>query len=75
MAAAANLFMFRSATTAALHGFAAEPKGARLPEKYAPWDAIGVLRPDQTPPHGLPRAAIESGIAANGYQMWRKKKA
>ena len=75
MTADANLFMFRSATMAALHGFADEPKGARLPEKYAPWDAIGVLRPDQTPPHGLPRAAIETGVAANGYQLWRKKKA
>jgi len=31
------------------------------------------VRPDQVPPHGLRREAIESGIAANGYQLWRKK--
>ena len=45
------------------------------PGKFAPWTGIGVLRPDQVPPHGLRREAIESGIAENGYQLWRTKKA
>lgn len=74
MAAKSNLFMFRSGKSDALHGFAADPAGDRLPQKFAPWTGIGVVRPDQLPPHGLRRDAIESGIAENGYQLWRKKK-
>lgn len=74
MMAASNLFMFRSGKSAALHGFASDSKGGRLPEKFGPWTGIGVVRPDQVPPHGLRRDAIESGIAENGYQLWRKKK-
>ena len=73
MAAKSNLFMFRSETSAALHGFSAESAGNRLPQKFGPWAGVGVVRPDQLPPHGLRREAIESGIAANGYQLWRKK--
>jgi hypothetical protein len=73
MTAKSNLFMFRSEKSAALHGFAMESAGASLPQKFGPWAGIGVLRPDQVPPHGLRREAIESGITANGYQLWRKK--
>jgi hypothetical protein len=73
MADKSNLFMFRSETSTALHGFAMESAGAKLPQKFGPWAGIGVLRPDQVPPHGMRREAIESGIAENGYQLWRKK--
>ena len=73
MTAKSNLFMFRSEKSSALHGFATESAGGKLPRKFAPWAGIGVLRPDQVPPHGLRREAIETGIAANGYQLWRKK--
>ena len=73
MTASTNLFMFRSGTSDALHGFTAEPAGERLPQKFGPWAGIGVVRPDQVPPHGLGRDAIETGIATNGYQLWRKK--
>jgi hypothetical protein len=73
MTAKSNLFMFRSEKSAALHGFAMESAGAKLPLKFGPWTGVGVVRPDQVPPHGLRREAIESGIAANGYQLWRKK--
>ena len=73
MTAKSNLFMFRSEKSAALHGFAMESAGASLLQKFGPWAGIGVLRPDQVPPHGLRREAIESGITANGYQLWRKK--
>ena len=69
-----NLFMFRSGKTASLHGFSAQSGGENLPRKFAPWTGIGVLRPDQTPPHGLRREAIESGVAENGYQLWRTRK-
>jgi len=74
MAAKSNLFMFRSSKSGLLHGFATDPAGDRLPQKFAPWTGIGVVRPDQVPPHGLRRDAIELGIAENGYQLWRKKK-
>lgn len=73
MPSASKLYMFRSGASAGLHGFAAESSGARLPAKFAPWAGIGVLRPDQSPPHGLQRAAIEEGVAKLGYQMWRRK--
>ena len=70
-----NLYMFRSRKASSLHGFSAESAGESLPRKFAPWTGIGVLRPDQIPPHGLRREAIESGVAENGYQLWRTKKA
>lgn len=70
----ANLFVFRSDKKEALHGFASDSDGGSLPEKFAPWTGIGVVRPDQSPPEGLPREAIEAGIAEHGYQLWRKKK-
>jgi hypothetical protein len=73
MTAKSNLFMFRSEKSAALHGFAMESAGEKLPQKFAPWAGLGVLRPDLVPPHGQRREAIETGIAANGYQLWRKK--
>jgi hypothetical protein len=72
---AANLFLFRSSVSEGLWAIAADSAGEQLPGKFAPWLGIGVMRPDQPTPHGLPRAAIESGVAANGYQMYRKKPA
>jgi hypothetical protein len=74
MTAWPTLFVFRSGKLEDLGGFSHEPKGARLPAKLGPWDGVGVVRPDQTPPHGLARSAIESGIAVAGYQLFRKKK-
>jgi hypothetical protein len=68
-----HLFMFRSGKNDSLNAFAPDSEGERLPKKFAPWLGVGVVRPDQAPPRGLPRAAIEAGIAENGYQLWRKK--
>jgi hypothetical protein len=73
MQAKSNLFHFRSKVSEGLCGFTHEPKGDQLPAKFGPWAGIGVVRGDQVPPHGLSRAAIESGIAANGYQLYRRK--
>jgi hypothetical protein len=75
MDTAANLFMFRSTTSDGLCGFSRNSRGDNMPAKFAPWEAYGVLRADQTPPHGLSRKAIETGIGKDGYQLWRKKKA
>ena len=74
MTAWPTLFVFRSDKTADLGGFSHESAGARLPAKLGPWAGVGVIRADQLPPHGLARTAIESGIAATGYQLYRKKK-
>jgi hypothetical protein len=68
-----RLFMFASRTKPDLRAFAGEATGGRLPDKYAPWDATGVVRPERTPPHGFSRATIEAAIDAQGYQLWRTR--
>lgn len=68
-----NIFMYRSQKTEGLFCFCPDPKGHGLPESLSPWTAIGVVRSDQAPPHGLSRRSIETGIAEHGYQLWRKK--
>ena len=69
-----RLFMFASRTNPDLRGFAGESTGGRLPEKYAPWDATGVVRPEKAPPHGFSRVTIEEAINNQGYQLWRLAK-
>ena len=69
-----NLFMYRSGKSEDLYCFSADPKGVGLPDGFLPWTMFGVVRPDQVPPHGLSRKAIEAGISAHGYQLWRQKK-
>lgn len=69
------LFMFKSSTKDGLFGFASDGKGTNLPTKFAPWTNVGVVRPDQRPPHGLSRNAIEDGISEHGFQLWRRKEA
>ena len=74
MSTSGNIFMYRSAKSTELYCFSADPKGVGLPDGFSPWTMFGVVRPDQVPPHGLPRKAIEAGISANGFQLWRQKK-
>ena len=73
MKAGPNLYVFRSDTADALHGVSHTSSGEQLPAKLGPWTNTGVVRPDQSFPHGISRAAIETGIAKVGYQMWRVK--
>lgn len=73
MAISGNLFMYLSQKTEGLFCFSTDARGAGLPPSLAPWKAYGVLRPDQTPPRGLSRPAIEAGVKKNGYQLWREK--
>jgi hypothetical protein len=68
------LYMFRSEKNAELNAFAASASGERLPPKYAPWIGTGSLSPHAAPPFGLSRAAVEKGVAANGFQLWRRTK-
>jgi hypothetical protein len=68
---AMKLFMFKSESKSGLHAFTAEPSGGQLPSPYQPWTAVGVVKPDSDPPHGLSRQAIELSIQEHGFQLWR----
>jgi hypothetical protein len=68
-----RIFMFTSRAKRELRAFAGESTGAQLPQKYAPWDATGVIRPEKAPPHGFARAVIEESINSRGYQLWRTR--
>jgi hypothetical protein len=69
-----NIYLFRSGASANVFGVTNQADGERLPPQLAPWTGVRVIRPDQALPHGLPRKAVESGIATNGYQLFRNKK-
>ena len=71
--AALRIFMFKSRPKPSLRAFAGESTGARLPAKYGPWDATGVIRPDKDPPHKFARAHIEASINGEGFQLWVTK--
>ena len=68
-----KLFMFKSETKTGLHAFTADPAGGQLPSQYQPWTAVGVVRTDGDPPHGLSRQSIELSIEQHGFQLWRTK--
>jgi hypothetical protein len=65
-----RIFMFKSRVKPDLRAFAGEPTGLKLPAKYGPWDAIGVVRPDVSPPHGFSRRTIEAAIDRDNFQLW-----
>src|SRR5215210_8870989 len=71
--ASMRIFMFKSRPKPSLRAFAGESTGARLPAKYGPWDATGVIRPDKDPPHKFARADIEAAINGEGFQLWVTK--
>jgi hypothetical protein len=68
-----RIYIFKSETRNGLRAFAADLVGARLPEQFRPWHAIGVIGPNNDPPYKLPRVDIEKAIDADGYQLWRMK--
>jgi hypothetical protein len=50
-----RIFMFRSGAQRELQAFTDEPSGNRLPGKFSPWSATGVIPADKDSPHlGLP---------------------
>ena len=73
MRESSNLFYYSSSKTKGLYCFSSHANGDGLPEKFSPWQALGVLRADQTPPHGISRKLLEAGVHAHGYQLLRKK--
>jgi hypothetical protein len=68
-----RIFMFRSDAQRELQAFTDEPSGNKLPSKFSPWSATGVIRADSNPPHNFSRAIIETAINEHGFQLWRLK--
>jgi hypothetical protein len=68
-----RIFMFRSQAQRELQAFTGDPAGSKLPGKFAPWHATGVIRPESDPPHKFSRKDIESAIEGQGFQLWRIK--
>jgi len=70
-----RLYMFKSDARPDLQAFAGDSTGDKLPDQFRPWRAVGVVREDRAPPHGLSRAQIEAAINEAGFQLWRLKNA
>jgi hypothetical protein len=68
-----RIYVFKSETTNGLRAFTGDGAGAKLPDQFRPWHAVGTIGPDEDPPHALPRDAIESAIKDRGFQLWRMK--
>lgn len=66
-----RLYVFKSGAKRELRAFAGDAAGSKLPTRHGPWTAVGVVRPDKNPPHGLPRETIEQAIHDAGFQLWR----
>jgi hypothetical protein len=66
----ARIYIFTS-DASALRAFAGDAAGSKLPTKFGPWHAVGVIGPDKAPPHNLSRADIERAIDTQGFQLWR----
>jgi hypothetical protein len=70
-----RIFMFKSESRDELRAFAGDSAGSKLPVKYGPWHAVGVIRPESDPPHKLGRDVIEGAIRDHGFQLYRMKPA
>ncbi len=70
-----RLYIFKSDANRELRAFAADVTGSKLPDRFRPWHAIGVVGPGRAPPHQLPRQEIERPIETQGFQLWRMKSA
>ena len=68
-----HIYIFRSDAKKELQAFAGDAAGSRLPDRFGPWHAIGVVRPDKDPPYNLSRDAIQRAIKVDGFQLWRLK--
>jgi len=68
-----RLYIFKSEAQEGLQAFAGDPAGSKLPSRFAPWHAVGVVAADKAPPHQLPRADIERAVEDSGFQLWRRR--
>lgn len=68
-----RIYIFKSEVKSELRAFAGDAAGSKLPNQFRPWHVVGVVRPDQDPPHNLSRDEIERAIDTCGFQLWRMK--
>jgi hypothetical protein len=68
-----HIYIFRSDMKKELQAFAGDAAGSKLPDRFGPWQAIGVVRPDKDPPYNLSRDEIQKAIKIDGFQLWRLK--
>ena len=68
-----NIFIFKSESNRELRAFSDDQGGHKLPKQFRPWHAVGVVKPDGTPPNNLSRDVIEKAIADSGYQLYKMK--
>ena len=57
-----RIFIFKSEANRDLCAFAGDSDTRRLPTKFGPWHAVGVIRPEKEPPYNFSRDAIEQAI-------------
>ena len=48
-----NIFIFKSEASRELRAFSDDQGGHKLPAKFRPWHAVGVVKPDAKPPNNL----------------------
>ncbi len=68
-----RIYIFRSTANTGLRAFTDDVRGAKLPDQFGPWNAIGVVATEKEPPYKLSREHIEKAIGDCGYQLWRMK--
>jgi hypothetical protein len=68
-----RIYIFRSEAKRELRAFAGDAAGSKLPDRFRPWRAVGVVGSEKEPPHNLPREQIEAAIESQGFQLWRMK--
>jgi hypothetical protein len=68
-----RLYIFKSESMD-ISAFAEDREGSRLPEKFKPWTADGIVEAGKAPPRNLSRTEIESAVKAVGFQLWRLKR-
>lgn len=66
-----RIYIFKSESRMDLRAFAGDLRGSRLPEKFGPWTATGVIAADRPAPHNFSRADIEEALEGPGFQLWR----
>jgi len=68
-----NIYIFKSETKSDLRAFAGDVQGSKLPDKFRPWRAVGVVSDGKALPFKVSRATIEDAIESQGFQLWRFK--
>jgi hypothetical protein len=68
-----RIYIFKSDANKELRAFSDDPSGIKLPDRFRPWHAFGVIAANNDPPHRLPRDEIETAIRDSGFQLWRMR--